>query len=73
MSNGIRTCDLRGFNKGRSSKFHGGSRVRKIPIEGQGTYRLKRCGNNHKDKDNIPKTLKDKNQEKYLKKKEINI
>ena len=29
MTNGIRTSDPRGFNKGRSSKFCEGSRVRK--------------------------------------------
>ena len=49
-----------GFNKGRSSMFHIGSRVRQTPEEGQRTYRLKRCGNNNKDEDNSLKTLNDK-------------
>ena len=31
MANGIRTGDSRGFNKGRSSKFREGSRVRHTP------------------------------------------
>ena len=34
MANGIKTDDPRGFNKGRSSKFREGSRVRQIPEEG---------------------------------------
>ena len=57
MANGIRTGEPRGFNKGRSSKFCEGSRVRQTPEEGWRTYRPKRCGNN-KDEDNSPKTLK---------------
>ena len=56
----IRTGDRRGFNKGRSSKFREGSRVRQTPEEGRRTYRLKRCGNNNKDEDNSPKTFNDK-------------
>ena len=63
MDNGIRTDDLRGFNKGRSSKFREGSRVRQTPEEGRRTYRPKRRGNNNKDEDNSPKTLIDKNQQ----------
>ena len=59
MANGIRTGDPRGFNKGCSSKFRVGSRVRQTPEEGQRTYRPKR-GNNNKDEDNSPKTLNDK-------------
>ena len=59
MANGIRTGDSRGFNKGRSSKFREGSRIRQTPEEGQRTYRSKRCGNNNKDEDNSPKTLND--------------
>ena len=59
MANGTRTGDPRGFNKGRSSKFRAGSRVRQIPEEGRRTYRPKRCGNNNED--NSPKTLNDKN------------
>ena len=63
MANGIRTGDPRGFNKGRSSKFHEGSRVQQTPEEGWRTYWPKRCGNNNKDEDNSPKTLNDKNQQ----------
>ena len=62
MANGIRTGDPRGFNKGHSSKFREGSRVRQTPEEGQRTHRPKRCGNNNKDVDNSPKTLNDNNQ-----------
>ena len=61
MVNGIRTGDSRGFNKGRSSKFHEGSRVRQTPEEGRRMYWPKRCGNNNKDEDNSPKTLNDNN------------
>ena len=61
MANGIRTGDPRGFNKGRSSKFREGSRVRQTPEEGRKTYRPKRCENNNKDEDNSLKTLNDKN------------
>ena len=61
MANGIRTGDPCWFNKGRSSKFREGSRVRQTPEEGQMTYRPKRCGNNNKDEDNSLKTLNDKN------------
>ena len=50
----------RGFNKGRSSKFHVGSRVRQTPEEGWTTYRSKRYGNNNKDEDKSPKTVNDK-------------
>ena len=63
MANGIRTGDPRGFNKGRSSKFCEGSRVRQTPEEGRRTYRLKRCRNNYKDEDNSPKTLNNENTE----------
>ncbi len=63
MANRIRTGDPCGFNKGRSSKFREGSRVRQTPEEGRRTYRPKRCGNNNKDEDNCPKTLNDKNQQ----------
>ena len=66
MANGIKTGDPRGFNKGRSSKFREGSRVRQIPEEGRRTYRPKRCGNNNKDEDNSPKTLNDNNFLKYI-------
>ena len=61
MANGIRTGNPFGFNKGRSSKFREGSRVRKTPEEGRRTYRRKRCGNNNKDEDSSPKNLNDKN------------
>ena len=60
MANGIRTVDLRGFNKGRSSKFRESSRVRQTPEEGRRTCRPKLGGNNNKDEDNSPKTLNDK-------------
>ena len=60
MANGIRKGDPRGFNKGCSSKFREGSRVRQTPEEGRRTYRPKRCGNNNKDEDNSPKNLNDK-------------
>ena len=59
MANGIRTGDPRRFNKERSSKFRGGSRVRQTSEEGRRTYRPKRYGNNNKDEDNSPKTLND--------------
>ena len=62
MTNGIRTGDPRGFNKGHSSKFREGSRVRQTPEKGQRTYRPKHCGNNNKDEDNSLKTLNDRNQ-----------
>ena len=61
MDNGIRTGDPRSFNKGRSSKFREGSRVRQTPEEGRKTYRVKLCRNNNKDEDNSPKTLNNKN------------
>ena len=63
MANGIRTGDSRGFNKGRSSKFREGSRVRQTSEEGRRTYGPKRCENNTKDEDNNPKTLNDNNQQ----------
>ena len=46
-----------------SVKFHEGSWVQQTPVEGRRTYRPKHCGNNNKDEDNSPKTLKDKNQQ----------
>ena len=61
MSNGNRTRYTRGFNKGRTSKFRVGSRVRRTPEEGQRTYWPKRCGNNNQDESNSPKALNDKN------------
>ena len=42
MANRIRTGDPRGFNKGRSSKFREGARVRQTPEEGRRTYRPKK-------------------------------
>ena len=60
MANGIRTGDPSGFNKGRSSKFREGSRVRQTPEEVWRIYRPKR-ENNNKDEDNSPKTLNEKN------------
>ena len=61
MAYGIRTGDPCGFNKGRSSKFREGSRVRQTPEEGRMTYRPKHSWNIHKDEDNSPKILNDKN------------
>ena len=61
MDNGIRPGDPRGFNKGRSSKFREGSRVRQTPEEGWRTYRPKHDGNKNKDEDNCRKTLDYKN------------
>ena len=60
MVNGIKTGDQHGFNKGHSSNFSVGFRVRQTHEEGRNTYRSKRCGNNNNDEDNIPKTLIDK-------------
>ena len=48
----------RGLNKGRSSKFNEGSRVRQTPEEDRRTYQPKRCGNINEN--NSPKTLNDK-------------
>ena len=67
MTNGIRTGDSHGFNKGCSSKFCVGSSVRKTPEEDWRTYLPKRCGNN-KDEENSPKTLNDKNHQASSKK-----
>ena len=61
MANTIRTGDRRGFNKGRSSMFREGSRVRQTPEEGRRTCWPKPCGNNNKDEDNSPKPLNDNN------------
>ena len=58
MANGIRTGVRRGFNKGRTSKFRVGSRVRQTPEEGRGTYRPKHLGNTNKDEDNSPVMIK---------------
>ena len=66
MVNGIITGDPRGFNKGRSSKFCVGSRVRQTPEEGRGTYQPKRCEHNNKDEDNSPKTLNDRNHQTFV-------
>ncbi len=79
MANGIRTGEPRGFNKGRSSKFHVSSRVRQTPEEGRRAYRPKHCGNNNKDEDNSPKTLNDKSHQassqkfRQLKKVELKV
>ena len=61
MANRIRTFDSCGFNKGRSSKFREGSRVRQTPEEDKKAYLPKRCVNNNKDEDNSLKTLDNKN------------
>ena len=66
MTNGIRTGDPRGFNKGRSSKFCVGSRVRQTPEEGRGTHRPKRCRGNNRCEYNSPKTLNDKNHQAFV-------
>ena len=66
MANGIRTGDPRVFSKGRSLKFHEGSRVQQTQEEGRRTYRPKLCGNNNKNEDNSPKTLNDENEYFYL-------
>ena len=66
MANGIKTGNPRGFNKGRSSKFREGSRVRQTPEEGRRTYRPKRYGNNNKDEYKSPKGLNDINLLFYL-------
>ena len=73
MANGIRTGDPHGFNKGCSSKFREGSRVRQTPEEGRRTYWPKRCGNNNKDEDNSPKTLNDEKLTFYKKKNAWNV
>ena len=57
MANGIKTGDPRGFNKGRSSKFRVGFRVRQTSEEGRRIYRLECCGNNNKDEDISAKIL----------------
>ena len=61
MANRTRTGDAREFNKGRSSKFRVGSRVRQTPEEGRRTYRPKPCGHNYnnRDEENSPKTFND--------------
>ena len=61
LANGIRTGEPRGFNKGRSSMFREGSRVRQTSEEGRRIYRPKHCGNNNKHEDNSSETLNDKN------------
>ena len=63
MANEVRTDEPRGFDKGRSSKFREGSRVRQAPEEGRRTYRPKRCRNNNKDEGNSVKTLYDKSRQ----------
>ena len=68
MANRIRTGDPRGFNKRCSSKFRVGSRVRQTPEESRRAYRPKCCGNNTKNEDNCPKTLKDKNHQALFQK-----
>ena len=56
----------RGFNKGRSSKFREGSRVRQTPEEGRRTYWPKRCGNNYKDEEIVRKTLMIKKTHRFM-------
>ena len=57
LANEIRTGDPRGFNKGRTSKFRVGSRIRQTDLR---IYRLKSCEINNKDEDSSPKTFNDK-------------
>ena len=62
MVNGIRASEPRELNKGCGLKFCVGSHVQQeTPEEGQRTHQPKYCEYNNKDKDNIPKTLNDKN------------
>ena len=63
MVNRIRTSDLCGLNKGCGLKFCVGSRVQQNPEESWRRYWPKCCEYNHKDEDNSPKTLNDKNQQ----------
>ena len=63
MFNGIRIMFHRRLNKGFSSIFCEGSRVREdgcrqeIPKEGWRAHRLKGCQYSNKDEDNSPNTL----------------
>ena len=65
MTNGIRTGDPHGFNKGHNLKFQVGFQVRQTPEESWRTYQQKRCENNNKNEDNSPKTLNYKNNNRY--------
>ena len=59
----------RGLNKGFSSKFREGSRVRQeIPEEGRRTHWPKRCDYNNKDEDNRLNTLNNKNYQVFSQK-----
>ena len=63
MANGIRTGDPRGLNKGRSSKFREGFRVKKKHLKKAGGHIGRNVvEKNKKDEDNSSKTLNDKNQ-----------
>ena len=62
MFNGISTIYQCGLNKGFSSKFCVGSRVRhETPEEGRRTYRPKCWEYNNGDEDNSSNILSDKN------------
>ena len=62
MVNGIRKIYLRILNKGFSSKFCVGSRVRhETPQEGRKIYRPKRCAYNNEGEDKSPNILGDIN------------
>ena len=62
MVNGIRTILPRGLNKKFGLKFCMGSRVQhETPEERGRMYHSKHCEYNHKDDDNSPNTLSDKN------------
>ena len=61
MINRIRANYPYDLNKGCSSKFCVGSRVRQeTPEEGQRKFWTKRCKYNNKDEGKSPKTLNDK-------------
>ena len=62
MINGLRTINLKGLDKGYSSKFCVGSQIQhNTPEEGQRMHWLKHCEYNNEDEPNIPNTLSDKN------------
>ena len=65
MANGIRIGYPRGFNRGRCSKVHVGSRLPQTPEEDRRIYLPKRCGNNDEEEVNNPNTLNDKNHQKF--------
>ena len=61
MFNEIRTIYPHGLNKGFSSRFSVGSRVRhETPEEDQRIHRPKRCKHNNEDEDLSPNILSNK-------------